>query len=285
MSLTLRKLSYALGAEICEFDVARPIDEQSFGDIYRTFLDYGVLLFRNQNITPEQHIAFSRHFGELDGHDALPRDRHPNHPEILILTNTPKSNGESSDTKYAGRRWHSDLSFTLTPSLGSLLRGVSVPDVGGDTMFANMYRAYECLSDGMKKLISGLYGIHASGTRKMDSPSKERLDEQRMINPPVAQPLVRIHPETSKKALYISEKVKSLEGMTEEESQPLISYLCKHATRPEFVYRHRWRRNDILVWDNRCTMHLALGDFDQSQRRYMERTTILGAASGHLVVQ
>jgi taurine dioxygenase len=285
MALKLRKLSYPLGVEICDVDVGKPMSEQSFGEIYRTFLDNGILLFRNQDITREQHIEFSRRFGELDRHESLPRDRRKDHPELLMVTNEPKTDGSPSDTKYTGRQWHSDMSFTTEPSLGSLLRSFAVPEVGGDTLFANMYLAYDTLSDGMKKLIANLHGIHLSGTRKLanDNTGIDRMQEQKKLNPPVAQPVVRVHPETGRKALYIGEKVKRFDGLTDEESRPLIDYLVRHATKPEFVYRHMWRKNDILVWDNRCTMHQALGDFDETQLRHMERTTVLGTPSGYIV--
>ena len=285
MALKLRKLSYALGAEVCGVDVSKSMSESTFGEIYQAFLAHGILLFRDQDITRSQHIEFSRRFGDLDRHDALPRDRHPDYPELLMVTNEPKRDGSPSDTQYTGRQWHSDMSFTTAPSLGSLLKSYEVPEVGGDTLFANMYRAYDALSAGMKKLIADLHGIHLSGTRKLanDSTGVARAEEQKRINPPVAQPVVRMHPETGRKALYIGEKVKRFEGMTEEESQPLIEYLVRHATRPEFLYRHPWRKNDILAWDNRCVMHQALGDFDETQLRHMERTTILGTPSGHVV--
>jgi len=285
MALKLRKLSYPLGVEVCDIDVSRLPSEQSFGEIYRAFLDHGILLFRNQRVTREQHIEFSRRFGELDRHDALPRDRHPDYPELLMVTNEPKPNGEPSDTKYTGRQWHSDMSFTTAPSLGSVLRAIAVPEVGGDTLFANMHAAYDALSAGMKELIADLHGIHMSGTRKIANTKTgvPRAEEQKRLNPPVAQPVVRVHPETGRKALYIGEKVSRFDGMTEEESRPLIDYLVRHATKPEFVYRHQWRKDDILVWDNRCTMHQALGDFDETQLRHMERTTVLGTPSGYVV--
>jgi len=284
MALKLRPLSYSLGAEVCDIDVSRNMAEQEFGELYRAFLDHGILLFCNQRITREQHIDFSRRFGELDKHDALPRDRHPQYPELLMVTNEPKPDGSPSDSKYTGRQWHSDMSFTLVPSLGSLLRCVNAPPVGGDTLFANMYMAYDALSDGMKKLLEGLHGIHLSGTRKIanDNTGVTRAVEQKRLNPPVAQPVVRVHPETGRKALYIGEKVGRFDNMTAEESRPLIDYLCRHATRPEFVYRHNWRENDIVVWDNRCTMHCALGDFDETKLRHLERTTVLGTPSGYV---
>jgi len=285
MGLKIRRLSYALGAEICDIDVAAPMSETSFGEIYQAFLQYGILLFRNQNISREQHIELSRRFGPLDRHDSLPRDRHRDYPELLMVTNEPKPDGSPSDTKYTGRQWHSDMSFTTAPSLGSLLRCHAVPDVGGDTLFANMYLAYDALSDGMKALIADLHGIHLSGTRKIANSESgiPRAEEQKRLNPPVAQPVVRVHPETGRKALYIGEKVKRFDGMTEDESKPLIDYLVRHATRPEFVYRQHWRKDDILAWDNRCVMHQALGDFDETQLRHLERTTVLGTPSGYVV--
>lgn len=287
MALKLRKLSYALGAEVCGVDVAQPMSESTFGEIYQAFLANGILLFRDQDVTREQHIEFSRRFGALDRHEALPRDRHPDYPELLMVTNEPKPDGSPSDSKYTGRQWHSDMSFTTAPSLGSLLKSYAVPEVGGDTLFANMYLAYDTLSAGMKKLIAGLHGIHLSGTRKLanDTTGAVRAEEQKRINPPVAQPVVRVHPETGRKALYIGEKVKRFDGMTEEESQPLIDYLVRHATRAEFIYRHQWRKNDILAWDNRCVMHQALGDFDETQLRHMERSTVLGTPSGYVATQ
>ena len=280
MSLSFRPLSHALGSEVQGVDLAKSLSNSEFDQIHRKFLESGILLFRDQEITREQHIAFSRRFGELDNHDPLPRDRHPDYPELLLVTNIPKDNGKPSDSKYTGQQWHSDMSFTPVPSLGSLLRGITIPPVGGDTMFTNMYLAYDTLSAGMKKMIDGLHGIH-TGSRKVDDPNSAREKEQRKINPPIAQPVVRVHPETGRKALYIGEKVSCFEGMTVEESRPLIDYLVKHATRPQFIYRHQWRANDIVLWDNRCTMHIALGDYEEGEIRHLERTTVKGTPSGH----
>jgi taurine dioxygenase len=280
MPLTVSPLSHALGAEIADVDLGQPLSNAEFDQIHRTFLEKGILLFRDQEITREQHIAFSRRFGELDNHDSLPRDRHPDYPELLLVTNIPKENGQPSDSKYTGQQWHSDLSFTPVPSLGSLLRGITIPPVGGDTMFTNMYRAYDTLSDGMKKLLEGLHAIH-TGSRKIVDLSSDRATEQKKLNPPIAQPVVRVHPETGRKALYIGEKVSCCVGMTQEESRPVIDYLIKHAIRPQFVYRHQWRQDDIVLWDNRCTMHVALGDYEDGEIRHLERTTVKGTPSGY----
>jgi taurine dioxygenase len=285
MALKLRRLSNALGAEVCDVDLSKPMSESSFGEIHRVFLDHGILLLRGQNISREQHIEFSRRFGELDDHKSLPRDRHPDYPELLLVTNRPNPDGTPSESRYTGRLWHTDLSYTMHPALGSLLKCYELPEVGGDTLFCNMTMAYNALSEGMKKLIADLHGIHMSGTRKInvDEAGSARRAEVMKLNPPIAQPVVRVHPETGRKALYLGEKVKRFDGMTEAESKPLIDYLNKHATQPEFVYRHQWRQHDIVVWDNRCTMHQALGDFDETQLRHMERTTVLGTQSGYVV--
>ena len=287
MTIKLRPLSYPLGAEVCDIDVTAPVSESDFGEIYRAFLDHGILLFRDQEITREEHIAFSRRFGELDPHDAFPSDRHPDYPELMVVTNDPQPDGTPSVSRYTGRRWHTDMSQTLRPAAASLLRCWRAPEVGGDTLFANMYAAYDALSAGMKTLVDSLHAIHYAGSRKLDSTSADQAHaaEQKRISPPVAHPVARVHPETGRKAIYLGEKVRRFDVMTEEESRPLIEYLNRHATRPEFVYRHQWRPHDILVWDNRSTMHQALGDFDQSQSRYMERTTVYGTPSGYVVAE
>jgi len=281
MTIELRPLSHALGAEIRGLDLTKAVPGDQWKAVHEAFLKYGVLVFRGHSITREQHIAFSRRFGELDRHESLPLDRDPEHPELLRVTNDPKPDGSPSNSRYTGQMWHSDLSFTLVPALGSLLHAVDVPPVGGDTMFANMVLAYETLSDGMKRLLEGLHGVHHA-ERKNSGLSAEWEAKNRELNRPVAQPLVRVHPETGRKALYIGEKVKCLEGFTPEESQPIIDFLVRHATRPQFVYRHSWQPHDLLAWDNRCTAHLALGDYDPSLRRHLERTTVIGTPSGHV---
>ncbi len=277
--MEFRKLSHALGAEVIGIDLARELSDAHFEEVHRAFLQYSILLFRDQHITREQHIAFSRRFGELDENERSP-DTDPKYPELTIVTTRPMPDGKPSESRYTGRLWHSDLCHSLTPAMGSLLRCLERPDVGGDTMFANMYMAYDTLSDGMKKLIEGLDGIHTR-KRKFDVMSAERAEFLKSLKP-VAQPAVRVHPVTGRKTLYVGEKVRQFAGLTPEESQPLLEFLNRHSTRPEFVYRHQWRKNDIVMWDNRCTMHLALGDFDMTQIRHMERTTIKGTPSGYV---
>ena len=278
MAVKLRPLSYALGAEVCDVDVSRNMSEQAFGEIYRAFLEHGILLLRNQKLTREQHIDFSRRFGELDRHDALPRDRHPQYPELLMVTNEPKPDGSPSASRYTGRQWHSDMSFTLHPSLGSLLRCVRTPAVGGDTLFSNMYVAYDALSFGMKKLIADLHGIHLSGTRKIadEESGAKRAAEQKKINPPVAQPVVRVHPETGRKALYVNVgHTARFKGWTADESAPLLNFLFQHQTKPEFTCRFSWEPGSIAFWDNRCAQHHPVNDY-HGFRRVMHRVTLKG---------
>lgn len=278
--MEFKRLSHALGAQVIGLDLTRPVNDADFAGVHRAFLDYGILLFRGQEITREQHIAFSRRFGQLDDNGRSP-DTDPEFPELTIVTTRPKADGSPSESRYTGQLWHSDIPFSLTPAMGSLLRCVELPGVGGDTQFANMYLAYDTLSDGMKKLLTGLDGIHTRA-RKFTTLSAQRaafLKSQR----PVAQPAVRVHPETGRKALYVGEKVKQFVGLTPEESKPLLDFLNVHAVRPQFVYRHQWQQHDIVMWDNRCTMHLAVGDFEDTGIRHMERTTIKGTPSGYYV--
>ncbi len=275
MGIEIRPLSHAIGAELVGVNIAEVATSNSlFEPVHQAFLRYGILLFRNQKIGPEEHIAFSRRFGPLDRHEELADKRRADFPEILKVTNEPEG-GRPSPTAYTGQHWHSDMSFSVQPALGSVLHGIRLPRVGGDTMFANMYMAYDTLSDRMQRLIDGLYGVQFHGAQNADRALKSGKT--------VAQPAVRVHPETGRKALYVNDKCICFEGMTEEESAPLLKFLCRHATRPEFVYRHQWRVDDVILWDNRCTMHMALGDFDPAENRYMERTTISGTPSGHYV--
>ena len=281
MKLRIRRLSYPLGAEITGLDIREALDEGTVAAIRAAFLEHCVLLFRGVALTQAQHVAFSRRFGDLEKTPEFrTRDRVPAHPEILLVSNRPRP-GESIRA-YVGEGWHSDRSNTTRPAMASLLRAAEIPEVGGDTMFSNLYRAYETLSDGMKKMIAGLEGVHMLDVpRQVDTSTAERAAETRRSNI-TAQPLVRVHPETGRKALFVGEhKLKRIAGMSEEEGRPLIKFLCAHAARAQFIYRHRWQQDDLLMWDNRCTNHLAVYDFDRTKIRHMERTTVIGTPSGY----
>jgi taurine dioxygenase len=229
---------------------------------------------------PQQHIAFSRHFGPLEAH-VVGEFNLPGHPEIFVVSNV-KEDGKLKGAVYAGQYWHSDLSYMQKPSLGSLLLCREMPDTGGDTMWANMYLAYETLSEIMQRFLGPLRAIHdySHAYDTYFAKLKERpplTAEQRAKTPPVEHPLVRTHPVTGRKALYVNPGFTTgIVGMPDDESRPILDFLFRHSTRPEFVYRHKWHVDDLVFWDNRCTMHYALSDYDFSVRRHMHRTTIAG---------
>jgi taurine dioxygenase len=281
MKLQVRRLANGLGALVEGVDLRQAIDDQTLDHIRRAWLDHLVLVFPQQHVTPEQHVAFSRRFGELDLHESLPHYRHPEHPEILLVTNH-RINGKPSETRNTGRQWHIDLSYTLRPSMGALLHCKEMPEVGGDTVFANMYMAYETLSSPLRKFLDGLDTVHDFNAIKANAQrDPEQLASLRKLNPPVAQSAVQVHPETGRRSLYVTEMLTThFVGMTVEESRPILRYLFEHSVQPEFTYRHRWTVGDIVMWDNRCTMHLALADFDPSMPRHMFRTTLQGAPLG-----
>ena len=281
MSLEIRRLSNALGAEITGLDLTGPLDEATVAGIRSAWLDHEVLLFRGQDLTPEQHIAFSRCFGDLDKHAARPFYTHPDHRELYVITNR-MTDGKPSDTRNTGRQWHSDLSFTVRPAMGSLLHCHEIPEIGGDTVFANMALAWDRLSETMKGVLDGLRAVHdTANIKSYRTRDQAQFAEIRRINPPVAQPVVRVHSETGRKALYVSEALTTgIVGMTEEESAPILEFLFAHCTQPEFCYRHRWRVHDLLMWDNRATIHVALKDYEHSSPRHMLRTSLLGEPCG-----
>ncbi len=282
MSFTVRPLSRALGAEIQGLDLRRPPSPETAAALRQAWADHLILLFRGQELNHEEHVAFTRTFGDLDRHDAIPTFRHSDHPEILPVTNFEESTGKRLAV---GRQWHSDLSTTTRPAKGSLLRCCVTPSVGGDTMFCNMYRAWETLSPTMQAFLDGLWALHdmAVARETVARRTPEELAAIRRRNPPVLQPVARVHDVTGRKALYVSEMTTvTLEGMTPEECGSLLRFLYAHAVRPENVYRHRWQPGDMVLWDNRCAMHIALADYDQDERRVMYRTTLLGEPSGRL---
>ena len=281
--LEIRPLANALGAEICGLEIGPAMAPATVDAIRHAWHKYHVLLFRGVNWTPQEHMAFSRQFGELDRHEATPLDRHEDFPELLHITNREK-NGKPSDTRTAGRNWHSDYSYTPRPAAASMLYCVEKPSVGGDTMFCNMARAYAELSPKYRAFLDGLHSVYdISLVAGLDQRSAESIAKLHKINPPIAHPTVRVHPESGVKALYVSERASHFDGMSRAESEPIIRYLCDFATRHENVYRHQWQPRDLVCWDNRTTMHIALADFEPSEPRTMLRTTLRGQPSGYLV--
>lgn len=277
--IDVKPLSGALGAEIFGVDLSHDLDNQTFFEIRQAFDENGVIFFRDQKITPEQHLSFGARFGAFDIHPFWVGV--PGHPEILPVIK------EADDTyKNFGGRWHSDMTFYERPPLGSILYALETPTHGGDTLFANTYLAYDALSDGMKEMLDGMTAIHSAGDTfganstaslrgKSGSKSMEyRVDEDAIISS--EHPVVRTIPETGRKALFVNRTyTKNFKGWTTEESRPLLEYLWNHAIRPEFTCRFRWRDGSIAFWDNRCTLHHAIDDY-QGQRRAMHRVTIIG---------
>ena len=274
-------LGEALGAEVRGVDV-RAINSAELIQLKKTFLKFHVVVFRDQNLTPTDQIEFSRNFGSLEIHIStkyLLKDR----PEILVLSNR-KENGEYIGVENAGDYWHSDLSYMGKPSLGSLLYAIEIPREGGDTEWSNQVLAYESLPTKLKKIIHGKRAIHSfnrSRNPRVHIPEHQRKDAERRyatISPPDAShPIVRTHPETGRRALYVSPRFTiGVEGMKDADAQELLDTLFEHAVRREFVYHHSWEERDLLMWDNRCLLHLACRGIPEGQIRHMHRTTLSG---------
>ncbi|WP_423193624.1 TauD/TfdA dioxygenase family protein [Cupriavidus sp. H18C2] len=275
----IRPLGAALGAEVVGLDLSQPLSDDDFRRIHRAHLDHHVVVFRDQRITPDQQIAFSRRFGPLQIH-VLHQFQLANHPEILIVSNVLRD-GKPIGLGDAGHFWHSDLSYKEKPSLGSLLHAIELPAEGGDTLFANMHAAYDGLPDALKRRVEGLTAEHTYLARYAElqqrSPWRPNLTPEQIAQVrPVVHPVVRTHPETGRKALFVSEHFTTrIVGLPEAESRALLDELFAHSVQPRYVYRHHWRAHDLVFWDNRSLLHLAGGTPDHL-RRVMYRTTIEG---------
>ncbi|MEE2955110.1 MAG: TauD/TfdA family dioxygenase [Pseudomonadota bacterium] len=279
--MQINRLSEVLGAEITGIDVSK-IGVNRCREIETVFHQNQVIVFRDQKITPEQHIQFSRNFGPLEIHISK-KFLHKEHEEILLVTNK-KEDGKYIGVENAGDFWHSDLSYMLKPSLGSILYALEISEEGGDTEWANMYTAYQELPEKTKNRLEGLRARHTFNrfkNKRIQIPDKHRKDAKdryEKISPPdVFHPVVRIHPITKQKALYVSPRftIGILDG-SKDEAQGLLDELIEHATQPEFIYHHKWKLGDLLFWDNRCTLHLACRGIPENQIRHMHRTTVSG---------
>ncbi len=261
MPLDTVRLSPSLGAEVRGVDVS-DVDGALFEAIHRAFLEHHVLLFRDQKLTPEEHIAFGARWGSLHVHPIVPHL--PGYPPILVIPNLGKKRAITEN-------WHSDVTFEARPPMGSLLYAREVPEPGGDTMFANQHLAYERLSPGLQKLLGGLRAVH--GARRLARASGEEPDWKHQVQ---LHPVVRTHPETGRKALFVNGSFTlGFEDMTEEESRPLLDFLYARASAPDVSFRHSWRRGDLLMWDNRSVQHYAVHDYGEATRT-MHRVTVDG---------
>jgi taurine dioxygenase len=287
MPITITKCDAALGAEI-GVDLSQPLDDATFRLIEDAFHDNIVVFFRGQKLGNERHIEFSRRFGELEIH-IVKKYLLPGYPEILLVSNIKNEAGEHIGLADAGFTWHSDVSYRKNPSRCSLLYAKEVPHRDGvalgDTIFANCIAAYEALSPAMRKRLEGLKAIHRYSSRRRveNSPRPKLTAAQIAETPDVAHPIVRTHPFTGRKAIYVTvgECVGIVSGngqsMPEDEALDLIAALDAHCIKPEFLYRHSWQAGDLVMWDNATAMHLAICDYALPERRLMHRTTIIGS--------
>jgi len=259
-----KKLSGSLGAQISGVDLAHLADED-FAAIRAAFLEHHVLTFRGQDLSPEQQIAFGERFGPLQIHPIVPHME--GYPPILEIKNHGKQ-------KTITEIWHSDVTFADEPPMASALYAVEVPSAGGDTLFSNQHEAYERLSPGMKSMLEGLSAVHsggglASAARSGAGTTDWALQGRR-------HPVVRTHPENHEKALYVNPAfVVGLADMTRKESEPVLSFLYEHCTRPDLTMRHRWEKGDLVIWDNRSVQHFAVHDYG-NEPRTMHRVTVEG---------
>jgi taurine dioxygenase len=278
-SFTIRPLAAALGAEVIGLDLREPLSDSDFARLHRAHLDYHLLIFRDMRITPRQQVAFSRRFGPLQIH-VLRQFQLPGDPEILIISNI-KENDQPIGLGDAGHFWHSDLSYKEIPSLGSMLHAQELPQDGGDTLFANQHTAWDSLPQALKDKVAHLSAEHSYLAKYAElqrrNPWRPNLTQAQIDEvKPVVQPVVRVHPETGRRALFVSEHFTTrIVGLAQEESDALLAELFDYSTRAEHVYRHQWQPHDMVFWDNRSLMHLAAG-CPEDQRRKLYRTTIEG---------
>ena len=273
-SIEVRPVAGALGAEVCGVDLGDALSDEQVDTLRRAFLDHQVIFFRGQKLDPDSHKEVGRRFGELNIHGYY--ESLPGHPEILPVLKEPEATGN------IGGVWHSDVTYLPAPALGSILYALEVPPAGGDTMFASQYLAWETLSDGMKDMLDGLRAIHSSdiftNKARRDAVNATRTTKLNEVDETVesSHPVVRTHPETGRKCLFVNGAfTRRIDGWTAEESRPLLDFLYRQAARPEFTCRFRWEEGAIAFWDNRCTQHYALNDY-QGHRRSMHRVTLEG---------
>ena len=267
--IKIQKYSPNLGAIITGVDLSQEINEDQFKDIHKAFLDNQVLFFQNQNeILPEIHLKLGKLFGELHVHPAAPSM--PGYPEIFEIhahKNSKVANGEF---------WHSDVSCDIEPPLGTMLQLHILPETGGDTMFSDMYSAYNELSNKYKSLLDGLIAIHESEHLYSGRYEDRGVNRDNIKTPVANHPLIRTHPVTGKKAIYVNRTFTTgIEGMNKDESSSILEFLFNHCEHVNFQIRYRWNKNDMAFWDNRCTMHRAIWDYWPNERKG-RRVTIKG---------
>jgi taurine dioxygenase len=280
MNFQIRPLSDALGAEVVGLDLSQPLDDETVKRVHRAHLDHLVLVFRDQQITPQQQIDFSRRFGRLDQHPADDAVL-PEHPEILLVS-TRREEGRYVGIPDGGPMWHSDLAYRPRGSIGSMLYAIEIPEAGGNTGFRNMYAACESLPAHLAEALDGKTAIFLAGRNNANRSFIRPLNpSQKERNPAVTHPVIRVHPETGRRAIFANpQHTVAIEGMDAAESDALLTALFEHCSRPDFAYSHAWKQGDLTFWDNRCVQHIAdLSRVDDpAYIRHMHRTTIDGEA-------
>jgi len=276
-SMQSRSLANGTAAEFTGVDLAAPLDAPTFRQIEDSFDRSGVIVIRDQSITPAQQLAFGRRFGDIEVNYNSAQYGLPEHPEIYKLSNITKD-GKPIGSRRAGENWHSDMIYSARPPRATMLHAVEVPELHGltlgDTAFANAAAAYEALPDAMKRRIEGLQGIFDFTGRKRSEPPDAATVKR---YPPVRHPIVRTHPRTGARCLYVNrDDCTGIAGLPHAEAEALVVALSDHVIKPEFLYRHRWRKGDLVMWDNCTVQHKALIDYDLPQRRLMHRLTIAG---------
>lgn len=267
----LQPMTPTIGGELLGIDLRQEMGADQLRTLRDILLDWKVMFFRDQDITSEDHVRFASAFGELEVHPFAPC--HPDHPELLVITHDEKSKGKEN-------AWHSDVTWRQAPSLGSVLRARELPEVGGDTLFSNMYAAYDGLSDEIKEKIEGRKARHDFWPFRMamqkNGMSAEQIQEFEDKYPNPWHPIVRTHPETGRKGIYVNVAFTvEVEGMDEAEGRELLKHLWAQAAIPEYQCRFRWQPNSLAFWDNRSCQHYAASDY-YPNRRVMERATVIG---------
>jgi taurine dioxygenase len=278
MSIEIIPTGAALGAEIRGVDLGRPLDDGSFAAIERAYDVYGVIFFRGQRITPQQQVAFTRRFGEIEFNIFGERWGVPGSPEMVVVSNITED-GRPIGVRRAGENWHSDMCYTARPPRGTMLYALEIPELFGltlgDTEFASAAAAWDALPEPLRRQIDGRHAVFDfTGRKRAFPPTPAEIDR----NPPVRHPIVRTHPGTGRKCLYVMrDDCTGIEDMNTQEAAALIAALADHIVKPAFIYRHQWRPGDVLMWDNCTVQHRAIQDYDMPQRRLMHRTTMGGA--------
>jgi taurine dioxygenase len=270
-NLVITPLNPTFAAEVEHIDLSRSQSEHTIATIKEALVEHKLLVFRGQRITPAQQRDFAARFGPLHVHPLLTNDAEV---EEIIVQSHDRSRPPEPD------EWHTDVTFIETPPLGSILYGAIIPETGGDTLFADLAAAYAALSEPVRSLLHGLNATHdlAKGFRGSAyyGENNAKWDSARRSNPPVSHPVVRTHPESGVRSLFVNEGfTTAIEGLKTDESRTLLDFLFRHQARPQFVYRHRWQAGDVLFWDNRATQHMVVADYWPQHRR-MHRATILG---------